>query len=72
MKRMIQSARCRLAVPVVLALSFVFYWVCVQWIFPLPFYYQPDPQMAYFVDSLSPFSGHGYRYLDHPVVFRRV
>ena len=25
-----------------------------------------DPEMAYFVDALSPFRGHGYNFVDHP------
>ena len=68
MKRIRYRGTSRIAVPAILALMFVLYWIYVQWIAPLPFYYQPDPQMAYLLDSLSPFKGWGYRNAYHPGV----
>lgn len=66
MNRLLHPDRVLLLASALLSLAIVSYWITCEWICPMPFYYHPDPQMAYLVDSLSPFKWHLYRYVDHP------
>jgi hypothetical protein len=42
------------------------YWLYVVGVNPGPFYREYDPEINYFIDSLSVFRGVGYNYVDHP------
>ena len=42
------------------------YWLYTQFIQPLPFYFRYDPELPYFMSSLSVFKGHPYVFVDHP------
>lgn len=50
----------------VLAFVLIGWWLYGHIIEPSPFFAQPDPEMAYFIDSLNIFKGNLYGFYHHP------
>jgi len=50
----------------ILTLAMAGWWIYGHVIEPSPFYAQPDPEMAYFIDSLNIFKGNLYGFYHHP------
>jgi hypothetical protein len=44
----------------------LYWWINFTFLNPAPFYFDYDPEMQYFLDSLSIFNGQNYSYIDHP------
>jgi len=53
---------------IILILTFVLigWWLHGHLMQPSPFFAQPDPEMAYFIDSLNIFKGNLYGFYHHP------
>jgi hypothetical protein len=51
---------------VIVIIPMLYWWINFTFLNPAPFYFDYDPEMVYFLDSLSVFNGQNYSFIDHP------
>jgi hypothetical protein len=51
---------------VIVMIPMLYWWINFTFLNPAPFYFDYDPEVQYFLDSLSIFNGQNYSFIDHP------